>query len=63
MFTGFRAQLLLALLILHGSKTGPGDPVETATSLHARIQDAPQRTQYPLIKEYTLNYRGLNTMI
>ena len=22
-----------------------------------------QRTQYPLIKEYTLNYRGLNIMI
>ena len=22
-----------------------------------------QRTQYPLIKEYTLNYRGLNNMI
>ena len=27
------------------------------------IQSYFRRTQYPLIKEYTLNYRGLNIMI
>ena len=27
------------------------------------VEVGTQRTQYPLIKEYTLNYRGLNTII
>ena len=28
-----------------------------------RVQVGSQRTQYPLIEEYTFNYRGLNIMI
>ena len=31
--------------------------------VHIRLGDCgPQRTQYPLIKEYALNFRGLNIM-
>ena len=47
-------------------------PLAVARPLHSLHSMAPrsprhtaaaQRTQYPLIKEYTLNYRGLNIMI
>ena len=34
-----------------------------ALTEHPLALNCTQRAQYPLIKEYTLNYRGLNIMI
>ena len=37
--------------------------VETAADSMRMLDASTQRTQQPLIKEYTLNYRGLNITI
>ena len=42
-----------------GATEGPESPVLGGGCGQPRTQ----RAQYPLIKEYTLNYRGLSTVI
>ena len=40
-----------------------GSPVRAAFETSASAWEGTQRAQYPLNKEHTLNYRGLNLMV
>ena len=51
-----KLQFILLLLFTHGRGS-------SRNGYNIRYDDTPQRAQYPLIKEYTLNYRGLNVSI